>query len=68
MLYSAGSNNHFSLIHTGIGPALLGDAVLYLKEAPCKNLILFGSCGAVEEGGNFKIGDLQKNVSKKLSS
>lgn len=58
VLYSAGDNGSFSLIHTGIGSAFLGDAVLHLKTAPCKNLILFGSCGAVREDNSLGIGGI----------
>jgi purine-nucleoside phosphorylase len=34
---------------------LAGDAVLRLEDSPCKNIIVFGSCGGC---GNVKIGDL----------
>jgi purine-nucleoside phosphorylase len=34
---------------------LAGDAVLRLKGSPCKNIILFGSCGGC---GNVNIGDM----------
>jgi purine-nucleoside phosphorylase len=41
-----------------MGPALVGDAVLYLKETPCQNIILFGSCGLVNEKDGLSIGSL----------
>lgn len=44
-LYSSYNARNFTIIHTGIGPGFAGDAVLYLAEAGCKNIILFGSCG-----------------------
>lgn len=57
-LYGAGNGRDFTLIHTGLGPALNGDAVLYLAEAGCKNLILFGSCGLLAENNGLGIGSL----------
>jgi len=57
-LYSAASNDDFTLVHTMIGPAFTGDAVLWLKEAGCRNIILFGSCGAVREAKDLTIGSL----------
>lgn len=47
-LYAAYQGENFTLIHTGIGASFLGDAVLYLKNTPAKNLILFGSCGLIK--------------------
>lgn len=44
-LYSSYNAQNFTIIHTGIGPGFAGDAVLYLAETGCKNIILFGSCG-----------------------
>jgi len=55
-LYSASSNDNFTLVHTKIGPGFTGDAVLWLKKAGCKNIILFGSCGAVRETKDLTIG------------
>lgn len=55
--YSAASNSHYSFIHTGIGPTFLGDAVLYLKETNCKNIFLFGACGATPES-KLDVGDI----------
>ena len=57
-LYGAGNGRDFTLIHSGPGPALTGDVVLYLKDAGCKNLILFGSCGLLAENNGLGIGSL----------
>lgn len=57
-LYGSGNSDSFTLIHTGIGPALLGDAVLYLGETRCKTIILFGSCGLVKQQKDMTIGSL----------
>jgi len=57
-LYASGNSDNFTLIHTGIGAAFTGDAVLYLKETACRNLVLFGSCGLVEEKNGLSIGSL----------
>ncbi len=57
-LFAAASTPKFSIVVSGLGPALTGDAVLYLKESPCKNIILFGSCGLVKEKPGLSIGSL----------
>jgi purine-nucleoside phosphorylase len=57
-LFGAGNADDFTLIYTGMGPVLTGDAVLYLKETACENLILFGSCGLVTEKQGLSIGSL----------
>ncbi|MFC1623952.1 hypothetical protein ACFL28_01345 [Candidatus Omnitrophota bacterium] len=57
-LHGSGNSRLFTVIHTGLGPALLGDAVLYLKETNCQNIILFGSCGLVKEESHLGIGSL----------
>lgn len=57
-LYGAGNTKYFTIIHTGIGSALLGDAVLYLGETQCQDIILFGSCGLVREEKSLKVGSL----------
>ncbi len=57
-LYGAGNGRDFTLIHTGMSQALNGDAVLYLAEAGCKNVILFGSCGLLRENNSLGIGSL----------
>jgi len=45
-LYGSADMKAATFIHTGMSAALVGDAVLYLKETACKNLYLFGSCGS----------------------
>lgn len=57
-LYSSNSNKTTTLIQTGVGPALLGDAVLYLADTACQDIILFGSCGLVAEEKGLTIGSL----------
>ncbi|MFC1620675.1 hypothetical protein ACFL2G_00070 [Candidatus Omnitrophota bacterium] len=57
-LYSSGNSKDFTAIHTGMGPALSGDAVLYLEKTPCKNIIVFGSCGLIKEEKDLTIGSL----------
>lgn len=57
-LYSSGNAESFTLINTGIGAALTGDAALYLSGTNCKNLILFGSCGLVKSSDSLGIGSL----------
>jgi len=57
-LYGVANTKEFSLIHTGIGAGLVGDAVLYLKDTLCQNIILFGSCGLVKEKADLSLGSL----------
>jgi purine-nucleoside phosphorylase len=52
-LYGCAQTRDFSVIHSGMGTSLTGDAVLYLKESPCENLFLFGGCGST---GTLAIG------------
>jgi purine-nucleoside phosphorylase len=54
-LYGCADTGDFTLIHTGMGAGLAGDAVLYLKETSSQNVVLFGSCGSV---GGLGIGNL----------
>ena len=56
--YSSANNETLTLIQTHISAPYVGDAVLHLKDTPCKNLILFGSCGLVIETEKLKIGSL----------
>jgi len=57
-LYSTGNSELFTLIRTGMGSALAGDAVLRLKNTPCQNIILFGSCGLTENTNDLGLGSL----------
>jgi purine-nucleoside phosphorylase len=57
-IYSSGNAKHFTLINTGIGPGFTGDAVLYLADTACKNIILFGSCGLVKPCDSLDIGSI----------
>jgi purine-nucleoside phosphorylase len=57
-LYGSGNNDDFTLIHTGVGPCFTGDAVLHLKETPCRKILLFGSCGLVRENDGLSVGSL----------
>ena len=52
------STKDFTFIYTGLGSAFLGDAVLYLKDSPCQNLILFGACGLTAQTKELKIGSI----------
>lgn len=57
-LYGVGDNFDFTLIHTGMGAGLVGDAVLHLKESPCKSAMLFGACGLASSKDGLSIGSL----------
>lgn len=57
-LYSSGHAEDFTVIVTGIGAGMAGDAVLYLKETGCQNIILLGSCGLVQGKAEMGIGTL----------
>lgn len=66
LLYSSGDNGSFNVIHTGIGPTPMGDAVLYLEETLCENLVMFGACGAARETKDLSIGNMV-TIEKALS-
>lgn len=51
-LFSVIDAGNFTIIRAKFN-LLTGDCVLYLKNSPCENIFLFGSCG----GLNGKIGD-----------
>ena len=57
-IYSSANTPSFTLINTGMGAALTGDAVIYLADTGCKNIILFGSCGLVKSSDGLDIGSL----------
>lgn len=57
-LYACADNGSFSVIRTGMGAGLTGDAVLYLKDTPCREVVLFGSCGLFGERDGLSIGSL----------
>jgi purine-nucleoside phosphorylase len=57
-IYSSDNAEHFTVINTGMGAAFTGDAVLYLADTGCKNIILFGSCGLVKSSDGLGIGSL----------
>ncbi len=57
-LYACAQEKNFTVIHTGLGPTLLGDAVLYLADTQAENVILFGSCGLVKETDDLSIASL----------
>ncbi|MEW6087931.1 MAG: hypothetical protein AB1498_06455 [bacterium] len=57
-IYSSADAPGFTIIQTGIGPGFTGDAVLFLKDTACKNIILFGSCGLLEEKDRLSVGSL----------
>ena len=47
LLYTVWQTEHFSLIKTGIGATLAGDAALCLKETPCHRAAFLGTCGLI---------------------
>ncbi|MBN1914140.1 MAG: hypothetical protein JW788_07060 [Candidatus Omnitrophica bacterium] len=57
-LYGIVQKDCFTLIHTGLGAPLTADAVLYLKDTPCRNVFLFGSCGLVREQEGLSLASL----------
>lgn len=61
-LYSSGNSGTFTIICTGVGAGFVGDAVLYLKETGCENVILFGSCGLVNKDSVLSVGSLVSPV------
>lgn len=57
-IYSSGNAGNFTVINTGMGASFTGDAVLYLADTGCKNIILFGSCGLIKSSDSLDIGSL----------
>lgn len=57
-LFDSANSEYFTVIRTGIGTYLLGDAVLYLEDTPCKNILLFGSCGLIRQDDDLSIGSI----------
>lgn len=57
-IYSSGNSKFLTLVNTGIGAGFTGDAVLYLGDTKCKNIILFGSCGLLKQSCGLEIGSL----------
>jgi len=57
-LYATANTSNFSVIYTGIGAPLVGDAVLNLKDTPCRNIVLFGCCGLFPSASDVSIGDI----------
>lgn len=56
--FSCGQSKSFSLIHTQVGAPFVGDAVLYLADSPCENLIFLGACGAVKRTDLISFGSV----------
>ncbi len=57
-IYATGNNDNFTVIHTRIGASLCGDAVLYLKETKCENIIFLGTCGLTNKTDTLNIGSI----------
>ncbi|MFH1995371.1 MAG: hypothetical protein ABIJ27_00045 [Candidatus Omnitrophota bacterium] len=57
-VYSTGDNGSFSVVATRIGAPFVGDAVLYLEDTPCRDLVFFGSCGAAKASKKLALGAL----------
>lgn len=56
--FSCGQAEDFSLIHTHVGAPFVGDAVLYLEDSPCENIIFVGACGAVKPTDTISFGSI----------
>lgn len=57
-LYQSEHAGNITFIKCGIGAGFVGDAVLYLQQTKCKNILLFGSCGLVNSKLDLNIGSL----------
>ncbi len=57
-LYASANTETFTFVKAGIGTLLAGDAVLYLEQTDCKEIIYFGACGLVKETDQLTIGSL----------
>jgi len=54
-LYSCAQGQDFTLIKTMVGAWSVGDAVLHLSQTPCRDILLWGSCGSL---GRLALGEL----------
>jgi purine-nucleoside phosphorylase len=57
-LYATANTDTFTLIKAGIGVTLVGDAILYMEQTGCQEIIYFGACGLVRETDQLTIGSL----------
>ncbi len=57
-LYRAAQMAGATVINTRIGAGFVGDAVLYLGQTRCEEVLLFGSCGLCASSGELRIGSL----------
>ena len=57
-LYGIGNGDICTVVHTRMGAAFTGDAVLSLSSTPCREIILFGTCGILREESGLGIGTL----------
>ena len=55
--YASACHEKLTLIETRIGPLFTGDAILALKDSPCKTILFIGSCGTLDPS-RFPIGSL----------
>jgi len=54
-LFEVFTEEHYSVIKTGVGASFVGDAVMYLAQTPCKKLYFLGSCAGC---GHSEVGDI----------
>lgn len=57
-LYATANTDAFTFMKAGIGALLVGDAILYLEETNCQEVVYFGSCGLVNEKDQLTMGSL----------
>ncbi|MCF6158078.1 MAG: hypothetical protein E3K32_05800 [wastewater metagenome] len=57
-LYATANTDTFTFVKAGIGTLLAGDAVLYLEQTNCEEIIFFGACGLTRETNLLRIGSL----------
>lgn len=57
-IFASRSIEKLTVIKTGIGATFVSDAVLYLKDTACENILFLGSCGLVNKKLGLRIGGL----------
>lgn len=57
-LYRAAQMAGATVINTRVGAGFVGDAVLYLGQTRCAEVLLFGSCGLCASSRKLRIGSL----------
>lgn len=54
-LFEVLTQKELSVVKTGVGASFVGDAVMYLRDTPCRRLYFIGSCAGLSP---YEVGDI----------